>query len=345
MAKRKSIEESYSEIIGELNKKIYKPIYYLAGDEYYYIDLITDYIAENVLSESEKAFNQVVLYGRDVTIPALIDVARRFPMMSNYQVVIVKEAQVIKNIDELEIYLNAPQKTTILVLNYKLAPGASLTAKAKKIFDLSVKAGAALEFKRLYDNQVPVWITTYLKSKGIDIAPAPAELLRDYLGNDLSKIVNELEKLIVTLPTETKRITPEHIERNIGISKDYNRFELNKAIAQRDVLKANRIVNYFASNPAANPIQAKIVSLYQYFRKIFTYHFIQDKSERNVSLQLGVNPFFIAEYRQAARLFTKQKCMQVFALLREYDMRSKGWNNESVDQGELLRELVFKIIH
>ncbi len=345
MAKRKGIDDIYLEIISELKKKIYKPIYFLSGDEYYYIDLITEFIADNVLSDSEKAFNQTIFYGRDASIPSIIETSRRFPMMANYQVVIVREAQMIKNIDEIEVYLNSPQKSTVLVISYKLAPGVNLTAKAKKVFDLSRKVGVAIDFKRFYDNQIPAWITQYLNSKGIDITPASSELLRDYLGNDLSKIVNELEKLIVMLPQDTKRITPLHIEQNIGISKDFNRYELNKVVGQRDILKANRIVDYFAKNQSANPIQATIISLYQYFRKIFTYHFLNDKSERNVSIELGVHSFFISEYKQAAKLFPPRKCVQVFSLLREYDMRSKGLNNESVDQGELLRELVFKIIH
>jgi DNA polymerase-3 subunit delta len=215
MAKRKSIDDIYLEIISELKKKIYKPIYFLSGDEYYYIDLITDFIAENVLSDSEKAFNQTIIYGRDASIPAIIETSRRFPMMANYQVVIVREAQMIKNIDEIEVYLNSPQKSTVLVISYKLAPGANLTVKAKKVFDLSRKVGVAIDFKRFYDNQIPVWITNYLRNKGIDITPASSELLRDYLGNDLSKIVNELEKLIVTIPQDTKRITPLHIKQNI----------------------------------------------------------------------------------------------------------------------------------
>jgi DNA polymerase-3 subunit delta len=345
MAKRRSSEDACADIISELSKKIYKPIYFLTGDEHYFIDLISDYISENVLSESEKAFNQITIYGRDASISSIIETSRRFPMMANHQVVVVKEAQLIKNLEDLEVYLKAPQKSTVLVICNKLAPGASLSSKVKKAFDLAGKIGISFESKRLYDYQVPAWIAKHLTSKGIEISPTSGELLKDHLGNDLSKIANELEKLIITLPTGTKRITPEHIEQNIGISKDFNRFELNKMVGQRDILRANRIVDYFSKNQTANPLAATIISLFQYFNKIFTYHFIADKSERNASIKLDIHPFFISEYKQAATLYPPRKCIQVFSLLREYDMRSKGLNNESVDQGELLRELIFKIIH
>ena len=347
MAKRKNSAESCKEIIDELSKKIYKPIYILAGDEYYYIDQIADFIADNVLNESEKAFNQLILYGKDVDVPYIIEASRRFPMMSNFQVVIVREAQNIKKLEELDVYLKAPQKSTILVICQKFAAGQAPkpNEKLKKMYSLAAKMGVYFESNRLYDYQIPTWITQYLAGKGISIAPTPAELLRDFLGNDLSKVVNELEKLIITLPNGSKQITTNHIEQNIGISKDYNRFELSKAIGQRDLLGANRIVDYFSKNPKASNITVSVSAIFAYFLKIFKYHFLKDKSERNVSVELEVHPFFVSEYKNAAKIYNPAKCVQVFSLLREYDMRSKGFNNDTTDDGELLRELVFKIMH
>lgn len=345
MAKKNSLVNSCNELISDLNKKIYKPIYVLVGDETYYIDVISDYIEQNVLSESEKAFNQTILYGKDTNVGAIIEISRRFPMMANQQVVIVKEAQLIKKLEDLEVYVKAPQPSTILVLCLKQNPGVKTGEKVKKLFTQIAKIGVVFESKRLYDYQIPEWITSYLTKTGISISPESAELLKDFLGNDLSKVVNELDKLSITLPEGTKRITTDHIEQNIGISKDFNRFELNNAVSNRDVVKANRIVDYFAKNPGPNPMVLTTSTLFQHFNKIFTYHFLKDKSERAVALELGINPFFVKDYVRAAKFYNPKKCVEVFSLLREYDMRSKGVNNDSVNAGELLRELVFKIIH
>jgi DNA polymerase-3 subunit delta len=213
------------------------------------------------------------------------------------------------------------------------------------LFTLASKVGVVFESKRLYDYQIPAWIVDYLKPLGVTISPQSAELLKDFLGNDLSKVVNELDKLIITLPTTTKQITADHVEQNIGISKDFNRFELNNAIGRRDIVTTNRIVDFFAKNPNVNPLILTMSSLYQFFNKVFTYHFLPDKNERMVAVKLGVNPFFVSDYSKAARIYNPKKCVQIFSLLREYDMRSKGVNNESVNHGELLKELVFKIMH
>jgi len=318
------------------------------GDEHYYIDVISDYIADHVLDESEKSFNQTILYGKDVTPSNIIEVARRYPMMANHQVVIVKEAQVIKNLNELEVYLNAPQKSTVLVICLKTSSGAKptkLTQAVKKFINQAKRVGIVFESNQLYDNQIPDWIVSYLAPKGKAISPTAAEMLREFLGVDLSKIANELNKLVITLPPDVKQITPEHIERNIGISKDFNRFEFVKAIGQRDVVRVNRIVDHFAKNSSANPIVLSIISIFQYFQRIFKFHFLKDKSDRNAAVTLGVNPYFLSEYKSAARVYPPRKCVEIFTLLRQYDMRSKGVNNENTDQGELLRELVFKIMH
>ncbi|MHC1705499.1 MAG: DNA polymerase III subunit delta [Tenuifilaceae bacterium] len=347
MAKRKSSIESYSEVLNELKKKIYKPIYFLTGEEGYFIDQISDFIADNVLEESEKAFNQTILYGKDVDVPAVINAARRFPMMSNYQVIIVKEAQIIKKLEDLEIYLKAPQKSTVLVICHRLKSGDTKGKgeKIKKVMSLADKIGVLFESKKLYDNQIASWITQYLAERGVSIPPVPANLLNEFLGTDLSKIANELDKLIITLPVDVKKITSEHIERNIGLSKDYNRFELTKALGVRDIMKVNRIADYFAKNPGGNSLTMSLSSIYQYFVKIFRYHFLKDKSQGAVASELGVNMYFIDEYVNAARIYNPRKCVDVFALLREYDMRAKGVNNNSTDEGELLKELVWKIMH
>ncbi len=347
MAKKKSSIETYAEIINELKKKIYKPVYFLTGDESYFIDKIADYISEFVLEESEKAFNQSILYGKDVDAPAVINAARRFPMMSNYQVIIVKEAQNIRKLEDLEIYLKAPQKSTILVICHKLkqCDSKGKSEKTRKVMALADKIGVLFESKKLYDYQISGWITQYLAEKGITIPPVPANLLNEYLGTDLSKISNELDKLIITLPPDAKKITVEHIERNIGLSKDFNRFELTKSLGERNILKVNRIADYFSKNPANNPLTLSLSSIHQYFLKIFKYHFLKDKSNGNVSIELGVNIFFVDEYKNAAKIYNPRKCVEIFSILRDYDLRAKGLNNDSTDDGELLREAVFKIMH
>ncbi|HPX04695.1 MAG TPA: DNA polymerase III subunit delta [Tenuifilaceae bacterium] len=348
MAKKKSSEEDCNEILADLKRKIYKPVYLLVGDESYFIDKISDYISDNVLTESEKAFNQVVLYGKDSEVGNIIDAARRYPMSSNHQVVIVKEAQHLKKIEDLEHYLKAPQQTTILVVCYKGKPGEKMakpTKGLKSLFTLADRVGVFFESTAFYENQVPEWIIRYLAVKEISIAIKPATLLTDFLGTDLSKIVNELEKLIITLPPNTKTITAEHIEKNIGLSKDFNRFELTKALGERDATKAFLIVDHFAKNPSNNPFVVTISAVFQYFIKLFKLHILKNISEAELAKELGVHPFFLKEYRKAAQFYTTTRCFQIISLLREYDLRAKGVNNDSTDQGELLRELVFKILY
>lgn len=333
---------TFEQIISDLKNKIYKPIYFLSGEESYFIDLITKYIQDNALSENEKAFNQTIIYGKDVEIAAVINSAKRYPMMANYQVVIVKEAQNIKEIDDLVHYALNPLKSTILVINYKY----KTLDKRKKLYKAINDNGVLFESKKLYDNEVPGWINAYLKKKNRTIDPSAGMLITEYLGNDLGKIANELEKLIITLPSGETNITAVHIEKNIGISKDYNNFELNKALTQKNVLKANRIVNYFANNPKDNPLVVTISMLYSFFSKVLVYHFIKNKTNKQeVAATLKVNPFFVADYEKAAKQYTPKKLVEIIALLREYDLRSKGLNSESTPDGELLKELIYKIIH
>ncbi len=331
---------TYDKIMAELKKKIYRPIYFLSGEEPYYIDLIADYIAENVLSESEKAFNQITLYGKDTAIEEVDNAARRFPMMASHQVIIVKEAQDLKKIEHLVFYAQKPLQSTLLVLCYKYKK----LAKNKKVYKAFDKNGAVFESKKLYDNKIPDWINTYLKQKKYSIDIIASRLLTDFLGNSLSKISNELEKLIISLPENTK-ITPQHIEENIGISKDFNNFELQNALRTKNILKANQIINYFAQNPRDNPLVLTISSLYYFYVKILSYHFVPNKDSRNVASVLKINPYFVKDYEIAAKKYNKRKTVQIISLLREYDMKSKGVGNAMTSHGDLLKELIFKILH
>ncbi len=328
-------------ILRDLKNKNYKPIYFLMGEEPYYIDLITDYIASNVLDESEKALNQIILYGKDTTVPDIINTARRYPMMASHQVVIVKEAQTLNDIDNLCYYAEAPLHSTILVINYKYK---SLDGR-KKLSRIISEKGVLFESKKLYDDNIPGWITNWLKEREKDIELKASVLLTEFLGKDLGKIVNELEKLIITLPEGSDTITAEHIEKNIGISKDYNNFELNKALIQKNVLKANRIINYFDKNQKNNPVFITISSLYYLFSRILLYHSIKDKSKKNVASALNINPFFVSDYELAARTYTHDEVVLIIALLREYDLKSKGYGNVSMPPGGLLKELVYRILH
>lgn len=331
---------TFEQIIKDLKNKIYKPIYLLMGEESYYIDKITNYIEKNVLSDSEKDFNQHIFYGKDSNVYNIDNTCKRFPMMANHQVVIVKEAQNLKDIDKLVFYAGKPLKSTILVLNYKYKS----LAKNKKIYKEIAKTGVVFESKKLYDNKIPAWITNYLRNENFSIEPVAAALLTEYLGTNLSKIANELDKLVISLPAGSK-ITNKNIEENIGISKDFNNFELQNAIIKKDVLKANRIVNYFDRNQKENPIILTINSLYFFFRKLLIYNALTDKSQRNVAASLQINPYFVKDYQQAAGVYNMRKTVFVISLLREYDMKSKGYNNISAGAGDLLQELVFKIMH
>jgi len=331
----------FEEILTDLKNKIYKPVYFLHGEEEYYIDLITDYIAKNILEEADREFNQTVLYGKDVNPGIIIDTARRFPMMSNYQVVIVKEAQVIRDIEELVKYFDKPVETTILVICYK-----HKTYDARKSLAKSAKKmGVLFKSDRLYDNKIPSWINAQLKLEGYSITPEAARLLTGSLGTDLTKIKMELGKLIINLKPGDE-INENTIEQNIGISKDFNVFELQKALGKGDVYKANLIALHFAANPRSNPFVLTITLLYQFFTKLLIYHGIKDKSKENtVAAELSVNPFFVRDYKTAARRYNTAKVINAISLLREYDLRSKGLNNSTASDGELLKEMIFRLLH
>jgi len=332
---------TYEQIISDLKNRIFKPVYFLAGEEPYYIDLITEYIQEKVLPEAEKAFNQIILYGDDTNIAAIIDTARRFPMMASHQVLIIKEAQTLKKLDDLIIYLEKPLLSTILVFSYKY----KTIDKRTKLFKILESHGVYFESARIRDYLIPAWIERYLMIKGIKTEPSASAMLTEYLGTDLHKIVNELEKLIITLPAGKPVITTTLIEKNIGISKDYNNFELQKAIGEKNVLKANMIVHYFADNPKDNPITLSIASLFGFFSKLLTFHYLTDKTKNNVASVLKVNPFFVKEYENSASKYNVSKTVQIISLLRTYDLKSKGYGDPGTDPGDLFKELVFRILH
>lgn len=318
-----------------------KPIYLLMGEEPYYIDKISEFIEETILTEEERGFNQMVLYGRDVAVEDIVSNAKRFPMMAERQVVIVKEAQDLsRTFDKLDDYAKNPQLSTVLVLCYKY----KTVDKRKAVYKAINKTGVVFESKKLYDNQVPDWIKRVLSPKGYTITPKASQLLVEFLGTDLGKINNELEKLQIVLPKNTQ-ITSEHIEENIGISKDYNNFELRKAIGAKDSVKAFKIVQYFADNPKDNPMVVTVALLFNFFSQLLQLHGMKDRNPRSVASALRVNPYFVNEYLDAARNFPMRKVSQVVALLREFDVKSKGVNSNAVPQGDLLKELLVKILN
>lgn len=346
----------------DIKRRLFKPVYFLCGEEPYYIDVISDAIEKTALDESEKEFNQTIVYGKDTDLATILSLAKQFPMMSEYQVVIVKEAQNIKELnksagddDEGEssksdkksnataqflAYVQSPQPTTILVFCYKYKTLDKRSALAKAIQKNAVYA----EFSKLYDTQVPDWINNYVKEKKYSISPKASFLLSEFLGSDLSKIANEIDKLVINLQ-DGSEITAEAVQDNIGISKEYNVFEFQDALAKKDVLKANRIVNYFAANEKEHHPVMITGSLYGYFSKILKYHFLPDKSKFTAAQALGVNPFFVEGYARAAANYNTGKLKHIFGYLKECDLKTKGVDNTGTPNGELLRELVFKILH
>lgn len=311
------------------------------GEEPYYIDKISHYIEKNVLTEEEKGFNQVVLYGRDVTIEDIVENAKRYPMMSERQVVIVKEAQDLsRSIEKLESYANNPQLSTVLVINYKYKK----IDKRKSLYKAVNKVGLVFDSKKLYENQVADWIRRVLASKNYTISPKAAQMLVEFLGTDLSKINNELEKLQIIIPKESQ-ITPELIEENIGISKDFNNFELRKAVGERNNIKAYQIINYFAENPKDNPMVVTVALLFSFFTQLLQFHGLSDKAPRHVASALKINPYFVNDYILAARNFPMKKVSAVISVLREFDVKSKGVESNAVPQGDLLKEMLYKILN
>jgi DNA polymerase-3 subunit delta len=328
-------------IVNDIKSGNIKPIYFLMGEEPYYIDKLSDYIEEKVLNEEEKGFNQTVLYGRDVSIEDIISTAKRYPMMAERQVVIVKEAQdLIRTIDKLESYAENPMTTTVLVFCYKY----KTLDKRKKLTKLLAKNGIVFESKKLYENQVGDWIKRVLAGKKYAIEPKATAMLVEFLGTDLSKINNELEKLQIILPVGST-ITPKHIEENIGFSKDFNVFELRKALGERNQLKAYTIAENFAQNPKDNPMVVTTSLVFGFFIQLLKYHGLKDKNPKNVAAVLGVNPFFLKEYDVALKNYPMKKVSQIVGALRDIDVKSKGVGANALSQSDLLREMLYKIFN
>ena len=328
-------------IVNDIRNGNIKPIYFLMGEEPYYIDKLSDYIEQNVLAEEEKGFNQTILYGRDVTIEDIVATAKRYPMMAKRQVVIVKEAQdLTRTIDKLESYVENPMLSTVLVFCYKY----KTLDKRKKMTKLIDKVGVVYESKKLYDNQVGDWIKRVLSGKNYSIEPKANAMLVEFLGTDLSKINNELEKLQIILP-KGSTIMPKHIEENIGFSKDFNNFELLNALGSRNQLKAFQIIQYFSDNQKANPLVVTTSSVFGFFIKILKYHGLKDRNPKNVASVLGVSPYFLKDYDLALKNYPMKKVSQIVTALRDIDVKSKGVGANALSQSDLLREMLYKIFN
>jgi DNA polymerase III subunit delta len=328
-------------IVNDIKSGNIKPIYFLMGEEPYYIDKISDYIESNVLLEEEKGFNQTVLYGRDVTIEDIVSTAKRYPMMAERQVVIVKEAQELsRTIDKLDSYAENPMLSTVLVMCYKY----KTLDKRKKAAKIIAKTGVVYESKKLYENQVEDWIKRVLSSKKYSIEPKASAMLVEFLGTDLSKISNELDKLQIVLP-KGSTIKAIDIEENIGFSKDFNVFELRKALGERNQLRAYTIAENFAQNPKDNPIVMTTGLVFAFFVQLLKYHGLKDRNPKNVSAVLGVNPYFLKEYDVAIKNYPMKKVSQIVAALREIDVKSKGVGANAMSNSDLLREMLYKIFN
>lgn len=340
-----------NELVKDLKARKFKPVYLLHGEESYYIDKISDYLEENVLTDAERGFNQTVFYGKDTDVMSVLNAAKRYPMMSEYQVILVREAQEMKwakegedskkTIDPLQSYLENPLRSTILVFCYKHGK----FDKRKKTYKAIDKSGIVFESAEIYADKVPAWVEDYVKEKAYRINSRASAMMAEYLGNDLSKVANELDKLMLNVPAGTE-ITVELVQDNIGISKEYNVFELQAAIARRDAYKVNQIITYFASNPKSNPMPLVLGALNTYFTKVLKFHYAADRSQQGLARELAVSPYFVKDYELAGRNYDKLKTFRVVSYLRECDLRSKGVDSTgNTDDGELMKELMFKIIH
>ncbi len=340
MAKK---EHTFESICTNIRKRQFSPVYFLMGEEPYFIDRITDLLLETVLTETEKDFNQVILYGADTSAVQVINAARRFPMMSEYQLVVVREAQQIRDIELLSNYVKNPLVSTILVINYKY----KTLDRRKSLASAVDTSGILFDSKKIPDYKMPGFISALLQQRSVGIDQKSSQMLSDFLGNDLNRLAKELDKLSVLMPENApKRITPELIEQNIGISKEYNNFELLKAIHSRDVLKANRIIGYFEKNPKNNPIQATLPVLFNYFTNLLICFYSKDRSETGIMTALGLrNPYQVKDYQAGLRNFSALKVFHIIGEIRRADARSKGVDNLSVSDAGILQELIYTILH
>ena len=334
---------TFDSIMHDLKQRNYLPIYYLMGEESFYIDKISDYIAENVLTPEERDFNMTVMYGTDVTGKDVVEVARRYPMMSEHQVVIVKEAQKLKGLEPLEKYVEKPLASTILVFCHKYG----VADRRKKVYSEMAKVGVVFESKKLRDRDLIPFIGKYLQARGTSIDPKSEQIIADSIGPDLNRLTSELDKVLIALPADDKRVTPEVVERQIGVSKDFNTFELRDAIVNRNVYKANQIANYFDINPKAGSFYQILPLLFNYFQNlIIAFYCPQRGSQEAVAKWLDLkSPWAAKDYMTGMRNYSGMKVMQIISKIREIDAKSKGIDNPYTPSGELMKELIFFILH
>ncbi len=333
---------TYETVMSELKSGTFRPVYYLMGEEGYFTDRITDYIVENALTEVERDFNLTVYYGLDTDIDTIVTAAKRFPMMAERQVIVVKEAQMLKNIDFLLYYLQAPQPTTVLVFAHK---NGSLD-KRKKVATELERNGVVLDSKKMRDDQLPSFINSYLREKGLVADNKSVLMMRESVGADLARMAGEIDKLAIALPQGSVNITPELVEEHIGISKEYNNFELQNALVNKDILKANKIIQYFARNPKKNPIQMTLALLFGFFSNVMMCYYAPDKSERGVAEFLGLrNAWGVGDYIKAMKNYRAMHVMEILHLIRLADAQSKGAEGAQLPDGEIMRELLYKILH
>lgn len=329
----------FDQVTGDISRRKFTPVYLLEGEETFYIDEICRELEDKVLKPEEKSFNQTIAYGKDITPLEIKMACKRYPMMSEYQLIVIKEAQNLSDIDQLEDYLENPMNTTILVLCYK----GKKVDKRKKVGKLFSKY-THFTAERLRDYEVIPWIEKYVKAKGRNIDTRAVQLIGDYLGNDLGKIANEIDKMLINVRPDVAIIGIPHVEQNIGISKDYNVFELQKAIGQKNFNKAIQIANYFAANTKQHSIIPIIANLYSFFSKIYAFHNIRNKPRKDIASILGINEFFVEEYRQASQHFLPDTIERIFGYLKYYDLRSKGVNDTGTDEGQLMIEMIVRIL-
>ncbi len=331
----------YSQIAQEIKNKIYHPVYFFSGEEAFYIDQLSDLIEDKVLNEVEREFDLSIIYGREVSVTDIIMAAKSFPMMAPQKVIIVKEAQAVDKIEELDKYINNPSRSTLLVICYKYKKIDGRTAFAKNL----AKKAVFFESPKLYDNQIPTWINDWCNAQGYKISSKSCVMLTEFLGTDLSRIANELNKLFINID-KSKEITPELIEYYIGISKDYNVFELQKTLGKKDLAGTYKILAYFISNHKDNPLVKVIPLIFPFFQKLLIYKQIPSSSDsKTIASAIGVNPFYVKDYQAAAQNYDMNKLIKIISILREYDVKSKGVDSNSVPDGELMKEMFYKITH
>ena len=335
---------TYDSVMSELKSRRFKPVYYLMGDESYYIDKISDWIADNALPEDKRDFNQTVLFGSDVTASQVVDAAKRYPMMAEYQVIIVKEAQNIKHTEPLEKYMKAPMASTILVMCHK---NGKIDGRKREYVKAIQQAGVLFESMKLRDRELPSFIERYLKAQGATIDAKSTQMIADAIGADLSRLTSELDKVLLSMTGEDRRVTPQIVEDQIGVSKDFNGFELRDAVINKDVYKANLIIKYFDKNPKAGSIYAFLPLLFNYFQNLMIAYYCPNRNSQEALAQwLDMkSPWGARDYLTGMRNYTGTKVLHIISKIREMDAKSKGLDNPNTGPGELMKELIFFILH